>query len=175
MQSRILLLMTLQSAELLKANNKELNAAEQHVIEVARYDYKITQGVTIATISKPHYIAGASIVSEDSSAEFAALLDERLHLLNTLVKLFHHRIHEDFGFRKAFYLPLLEQLNPRERQVLKFTITGLPLKVIEQYYPLSATAAANIRSELFKKFGVKNSSQLAYIAGLHDLISILDA
>lgn len=146
---------------------------ERHVIEVARTDYKITNGISIPMSSTPHHIAGASVISGESKAFFAKLLAENLPTLQTLITLFHHRVQGNTEFKKTFYLPVLSKLNTREKQILKFTLSGKAYKTLDNSYGLSASAAANIRTELFKKFGVSNVSELVYLAGLHNLTAML--
>jgi len=151
----------------------KLLTQEQQVIQVARTDYNITNGISIPTLSTLQHIAGASIISEENNPCFAMLLDERLLMLQAIINLFHQRIYCNLECRKTFYLPLLNQLTDREKRVLQFTGTGQAYKAIDERYAISASSASNVRSDLFKMFGVKNVSELAYIAGLHNLVEIL--
>ncbi len=146
---------------------------EKQVIEVARTDYQINNGISIPMLSTPHHIAGASVISDEQNPYFAKLLIERLPLLQTCITLFHHRVQGSTDYKKTFYLPVLNNLNAREKQILKFTLSGKAYKTLDSRYGISASAAANIRTELFKKFEVSNVNELAYLAGLHDLIAML--
>lgn len=147
-----------------------LSTAEKRVIQVAKFDYNIRNGISIPTLSTPQCIAGASVISD---APRNALDDARLQLLKAIIKLFHHRVHGKLEYRNTFYTPLLNQLSDREKRVLQFTLRGQAYKAIDANYKISASAASNVRSDLFKMFEVKNVSELAYIAGLHNLLEML--
>lgn len=101
------------------------------------------------------------------------MIDERLLMLQAIIQLFHHRVCSNDEYRKAFYLPLLSKLTEREKRVLKYTVTGQAYKTIDGVDGMSASSAANVRTMLFKRFGVKNASELAYLVGLHNLIEML--
>lgn len=147
-----------------------LNTAEKRVIQVAKFDYNIRNGISIPTLSTPQCIAGASVISD---AHRYAFDDERLQLLKAIIKLFHDRVRGKLEYRNTFYTPLLNQLSDREKRVLQFTLRGQAYKAIDADYKISASAASNVRSDLFKMFEVKNVSELAYIAGLHNLLEML--
>jgi len=146
---------------------------EKKVIETAKTDYSINNGLSIPMLSSPQHIAGASVISEENDAYFTMLLEERLALLRAIITLFHHRVYGNFDYRKAFYLPILDSLTEREKRVLQLLVTDQPYKAMDRNSGLSASAAANGRSDLFRKFAVKNASELAYLAGLHNLIEML--
>jgi len=152
--------------------NKTLSPAENHVIQVAKTDYGISNGLSIPTLSTPQLIAGASVIS-DIHRHFTMLIDERLHILRAIIKLFHQRVCSDSEYRKTFYLPLLTKLTEREKRVLKYTVTGKAYKTIDDADGISVSSASNARSDLFKRLGVKNASELAYITGLHNLIEMI--
>ncbi len=149
-----------------------LSTAEKLVIQVAKFDYNIRNGISIPTLSTPQCIAGASVIS-DAPPPRNALDDERLQLLKTIIKLFHDRVRGKLEYRNTFYTPLLNQLSDREKRVLQFTLRGQAYKAIDANYKISASAASNVRSDLFKMFEVRNVSELAYIAGLHNLLEML--
>lgn len=150
-----------------------LAADEQEVIDVARYDYGMAHGLSVPLLKNDHHMAGCSVVSEDNSEAFGRLLDERLSLLKTILRLFHDRMYANPEFQKQLYLPLLQQLNSTERTVLRFLASGLPLKSIEAAAGISPSYAGNVRTVLFRKLGVKNVSELAYIVGLHRILDLL--
>lgn len=146
---------------------------EKNIIQVAKIDYHITNGLSIPMLSTPQHIAGASVISEENTPHFEMLLAERLLILQSIIKLFHHRVYSNLEYRKIFYLPLLNKLSDREKQVLKFTVSGQAYKAIDANFGISASSASNVRSDLFKKFEVKNATDLAYLAGLHSLIGMI--
>ncbi len=151
----------------------KLLTQEKHVIQVAKSDYHIFNGISIPTLSAAHQIAGASIISQDNNLSFATLLEERLLILRAIINLFHYRVCSNLEFTKNFYFPLLTKLTELEKKVLQFTVSGRSYKSIDANDGISANSASNVRSDLFKKFKVKNVNELAYIAGLHRLIEML--
>ncbi|MBN3561089.1 autoinducer binding domain-containing protein [Aliamphritea spongicola] len=156
-----------------EAGAGRLSADEQEVIDVARYDYGMTHGLSVPLLKNDHHMAGCSVVSDDNNETFSQLLDERLGLLKTILRLFHDRVYASPEFQAQLYLPLLQQLNSTERTVLRFLASGLPLKSIEAVAGISPSYAGNVRTVLFRKLGVKNVSELAYIVGLHRILDLL--
>lgn len=146
---------------------------ERQVIDVARHEYSIENGLSIPLLKNDHQIAGCSVVSQDKGVVFGLLLEERLTTLKVILRLFHDRIYANIDFQKRLYLPLLKQLNPTERSVLRFLASGLPLKSIEAESGISPSYAGNVRTVLFRKLGVKNVSELAYIVGLHRILDLI--
>lgn len=149
-----------------------LLTAERSVIETAR-DYGIVNGLSIPTLSTAGQIAGASVISDQRDPAFNALFRERMSTLRSIVRVFHAWVYANVHYQKKFYGRLLDALSDRDKTLLQFTASGLPLKVYEDHYGISASAAGNQRSRLFKKLGVKNSSELMYLAGLLRLLEII--
>jgi hypothetical protein len=139
---------------------------ERAVIEVARHDYGLYNGVSIPTLSDKEEIAGASLVSRDQGPIFRKLLDERLGVLRNLVRLFHDRIHADPVCRKTMMLARLSDISEKERKILIFLTTGRPLKCIdgEEVTPAYANKLLN---ELSQRLGANNRQQLRYLLGLY--------
>lgn len=150
-----------------------LTPGERRVIETAREEYRLTNGISIPTMSCRHQIAGASIVSDERDERFALLLHDSLPILRPLVRLFHDRIYAHPTFQSRFYSRLCESLSERERDLLRFTAQGLPLKVYQDLYGVSPSVAGNQRSRLFDKLGVKNSAELMYFVGLLRLLEMM--
>lgn len=150
-----------------------LNDSELEVIEVARGDYNIRNGFTVPALSNKHEVAGASIISGDNDEIYSRLLKKELRDIECLIKLFHARVHSDNGCRGVFVQTLLEQLNEREKDLLRFLSTGLPMKVIESKYDITPGYAKNLIKQVSKKLGVKNASQLRYLLGLYRIVDLL--
>jgi len=146
---------------------------QKKVIEVAKEEYHIRNGLSIPTLSNASYIAGASLISDNKNTLFNLLLKEKMKIANYLIQEFHKHIENQINYKKFFYLPLLEILTKQEKQVLFHAVSGQPLKTIQDEYDISSTRAGNIRTHLFKKLDVKNINQLTYLAGLHDLLEML--
>lgn len=156
-----------------QSRSGQLLAAEQKVIDIGRYDYGVTNGFSIPLLSNQHHLAGASVISEEADDRFAKLARERLGLQQMMVRMFHDRVYGNIEFRKALYLPLLEQLTERERQVLRLTAQGLPLKQIQQQCNMTPSYAGNVKANLLQKLGVSNGAELSYIAGAHQILEMI--
>jgi len=150
-----------------------LSDEEKTVIEVARHDYGISSGISIPTMSTKEQIAGTSVISSESGAAYSRLVDQRIPLLCDLIRLFHDRVQADRECRKALLLPLIEDLTDKERSVLKFMATGLPLKAIEDRYGIDPGYAKNLVAGLYEKLGVRNGQQLRYLLGLYGILDTL--
>ncbi|EXJ13301.1 autoinducer binding domain-containing protein [Imhoffiella purpurea] len=150
-----------------------LEPEERTVIEVARHDYGLCNGVSIPTLSNKEEIAGASLVSRDKGPLFSKLLDERIEVLRNLVRLFHDRIHSDPLCRKSMMLEHLSNLSDKERKILEFLATGRPLKNIDGE-EVTPAYANKLLTGLCQRLGADNRQQLRYILGLYRIHDLWD-
>jgi len=150
-----------------------LKADEKTVIQVARHDYSLSNGVSIPTQCSEGRIAGASIISTEDRLAFLRVLHERLPTLRCMVRLFHDRVQNDPQCSKLFLLPFLQDLSEKERKILKFMSTELHLKVIEDHCGITSGYAKNLMVDLYKKFEVKNGNRLRYLLGLYGILDAL--
>jgi len=153
--------------------NGALSRSEIEVIQVAREDYGMTNGVSIPTLSANDQIAGASIISDEDDFSFQTLLEERLEALQSITHLFHNRIYSDKEFHGKFYAPLIDRLTTKEILVLRYIAKGLPMKSIDQYYDIRPSYANNVRSKIYRKLNVKNINQLNYVLGIYRILDII--
>jgi len=148
-----------------------LEPQERTVIEIARHDYGLHNGISIPTLSDKEEIAGASLVSNDKEPGFRKLLDEHFQVLRNLVRLFHDRIYADPVCRKTMMLAHLSDLSEKERKILEFLATGRPLKNIDGK-DITPAYANKLLGGLSQRLGATNRQQLRYLLGLyriHDL------
>lgn len=146
---------------------------ERTVIEVARHDYGLYNGISIPTLGDKEEIAGASLVSRDQGPLFRKLLDEQLEVLRNLVRLFHDRIHADPVCRKSMMLAYLSDLSDKERKILEFLTTGRPLKSIDGE-EITPAYANKLLSGLSRRLGASNRQQLRYVLGLYRIHELWD-
>lgn len=156
-----------------EARKKLINPAEQNVILVAREDYGIRNGLTIPTLSSTSEISGVSVVSFESQQTYDRLVAENVLNLECIAKLFHSRVHTDLACRQVFIAPSLSALSAKERDVLTFIATGLPLKMIGDHYSITSGYAKNIVANLCQKLGADNANQLRYLIGRYRLVDLL--
>lgn len=150
-----------------------LEAQERAVIEVARQDYGLYNGISVPTLGNQEEIAGASLVSRDKGPLFRKLLDEQLEVLRNLVRLFHDRIHADPVCRKSMMLTYLADLSEKERKILEFLTTGRPLKSIDGE-EITPAYANKLLSSLSQRLGANNRQQLRYVLGLYRIHELWD-
>jgi len=156
-----------------KTRENALTKNEQKVFTVAREEYKMRNGLSIPTLCTPYEIAGASVTSADSDQTFSQLLSDNAKYIKTIIRLFHYRVQADLECKKVFISPLLEDLSIKERQLLKFIVTALPLKMIDIHYDISPGYAKNMISSVCEKLAVKNIHELRYFLGIHRIIEFL--
>lgn len=146
-----------------------LNADQQAVVDLASADYGIRSALSLPTRSDEHVIAGASVVSDDTAARFRLLKRERLETLRAVTALFHDWTFSVPERRRRFYEPLLGQLSAGERRVIRLVTGGQRLKCSRELCGISPTRAGNILSALYKRLGISNAHELAYLVGVHQI------
>lgn len=151
----------------------QLSRMQKEVIQVAKVEYGINNAVSVPVLSNQHFLAGASVTSGESSTGFSTLWEERNSTLKLIVRLFHNKIFSSVEFRKHYYLPVLQSLSSKEKKMLKLVANGHRLKQSEDLYGISPTRAGNILSDLYKKLGVSNASELSYLLGVHQIMDML--
>lgn len=150
-----------------------LTAEQSALVDTARFDYGIRNAVTIPTLSDGHVLAGASITCDEGMLAFRTLKRERLETLRIVVKLFHDRVFSASEFRRPFYSPFLGQLSCDECKVIRLIVAGHRLKSSLDLCDISPSRAGNILSSLYRKLGISNASELAYLVGLHQIDRLL--
>lgn len=152
----------------------QLAANQQGVIELANVDYGIRNAVTIPTQSDLHIVAGASVISSESNRVFTQLSKNRLAQTCFLVEHFHNLVFSRVPNRVLFYRPVLDELTAAERRVLGFVVAGKPLKQCKEFTGISPTMAGNIMSRLYRRLQVANASELAYLMGHHQILTMFE-
>ncbi len=150
-----------------------LTKSQRNVFEVAREDYNIRNGLSIPTLCAPHEISGASVICCDSDRVHSQLVKDNAQCVEVLIKLFHNRVHADMDCKKVFIVPLFDGFNKKERQLLKFIATGLPMKALDSYYDISSGYAKNLLPKICEKLGVKNVHALRYFLGIYRAVELL--
>ena len=150
-----------------------LTGEQERVVDIARIDYGMRSGLTIPTLSDTHVIAGVSVAGDEKAERFARLKDERLRTLQTLVRLFHQWVFSAPERRGHFYSDILDRLSADELKVIRLVIGGHRLKSSEDLCGVSPTRAGNLLSSLYRKLGVSNASELAYLVGRHQIERLL--
>ena len=142
-------------------------------VDLARVDYGLRQGLSVPTRGDAHVIAGASVTCDETDVRFERLQRERLGTLRALVRLFDDWVFAGPGLRHRFYSSLVARFSADEAAVIRLVIGGHRLKSAPERCGLSASRAGNVLSALYRRLGIANASELAYLAGVHDLGRLL--
>ncbi|HEB63126.1 MAG TPA: hypothetical protein ENJ07_01455 [Gammaproteobacteria bacterium] len=130
-------------------------------------------GLSIPTLCTPHEISGASVICCDKDRVYSQLIKDNAACVDVLIKFFHNRVQADMDCKKVFIAPLFDDLSKKERQLLKFIATGLPMKAIDSHYDISSGYAKNLLPKICEKLGVKNVHALRYFLGIYRVIGLL--
>lgn len=149
-----------------EARNKTITSDEKHVIEVARDDYQLQNGLSIPTYSQNGSIAGVSAISFDKDQHFSRLCGENTRLLQKIARLFSDRVIASPDYHANFYLPFLQKLSFTQKSVLRLLSQGVHLKQIAARLNISYKYASNVVDQLREKFGSVSRERLLYLAGL---------
>ncbi|NJN46412.1 MAG: hypothetical protein HC808_07990 [Candidatus Competibacteraceae bacterium] len=106
-----------------KAKTSLLTEPELEVIETAKVDYGLKNGISIPTLSSEMGIAGASFINRDGAVTYKKLLSENLAVLRIITRTFSDRIVSDPSFSVTFLLPIFENCH---QENAKCCVTWLP-------------------------------------------------
>lgn len=151
-----------------------LTPKEVEVIELARYDYGITNAITLPVEQSDDILAGFSLTSCLSRRLFSDLLVANHKILNLLCRHFHQFIFRRPENRSLFYSPVMLKLSYNERCMIDLVTKGRRLKQSQDCYGISPHTAGVILHRLYKKFSVNDRGELGYLIGRHQLVEMLD-
>lgn len=156
-----------------ESRKRDLSKPEQNIIITAREDYGIRNGMTIP-LQSGIGVGGISCISADKDATYQRLLQERAEALFCCAQLFHAHVMTRPQLNAFFMTALLEKLSVKERRLLPFLITGLPMKTLPDHLPgISAKYGEKLLENILRKLGGINKAQLIYYIGLLQLLNHL--
>lgn len=151
-----------------------LTHEEITVIQVAREEYKINNGITLPTYTDGESLAGVSVVSSESDQIFSLLYQEKFDYLHRMSFMFSDRVLSRSDFYQMFYHPFINLLSDTEKHVLIGLAKGEHLKVIADQVGRDYKYISNyVVSSLKKKFGAVTRDQLLFEIGANSLDRIL--
>ncbi len=156
-----------------EAKKMQLTQEEKEVNRVAREDFAITRGFAFPTLNADMGIAGVSIISFKQEYANKTVSPKLLNHLKTCCKIYHDytMVHQDS--RYEFILPILESLTPKKKMVLKYLISGKPMKNIAEEADITTRYAEKLLVELRKDFGNISINELIYFLGLLNITEYL--
>lgn len=151
----------------------ELSKKEKYVNHIAKETYGITKGISFPTLSNDMGFAGVSIISfKDSYANKIINADAIRHLKKCSRQYHDHAmIHQDA--RHKFILPILQTLTPKKVLLIKYLISGKPMKYISDEVDISTRYAEKLLIKLRKQFGNITTNELIYLLGLLNISEYL--
>jgi len=156
-----------------EAQKLSLNKEEKHVIEITKNKFGVRKGITFPTLSNDLGIAGASVISFKPDYATKKIEPKILEHLKTCCRMYHDHtmIHQDA--RYEFILPILKTLTTKKKIVLKYLISGQPMKNINETADITTRYAEKLLLELRKDFGDISKNELIYFLGLLNITEYL--
>jgi len=151
-----------------------VSRAEKRVTEDARRYFNIQHGLSIPVLFGTFAIAGISVISHNpDEAYFQRLKNKSINKLRKLATQYHSEIIKSTKELNYFILPLLENLTPTKRKVIKHLLSGHPMKRIEEIYGIKQKYAEKVLADIRQEFGGISANELIYILGMINIIEYL--
>lgn len=152
------------------AEKRNFTEKEKEVLRIAREEFGIINGITIPTLSEQRGIAGASIITSKIGDEYRKLKSENITTLVLCTEMFH-----DFTLSRplssnSFTLPFFPSLTEKEILVLRFQLTGKPMKLIEDSTGIPTQYAEKLLANIRKKFGNISNNELIHQASAFNIL-----
>ncbi|MCG8311898.1 MAG: autoinducer binding domain-containing protein [Pseudomonadales bacterium] len=157
-----------------EVENRTLSRFEKRVLEIMRYDYQMTNGISIPTLSSEAALAGVSLFSGERGTDFDLLYREKAQALQVISRIFHDRVHGDTHYKFRFYEPFLNQITNGEKRILAMLAKGIQPKAIAIELEVTEKYVNNVTGKLKDKFNVKSRNELLYVAGNINFIELYD-
>lgn len=153
----------------LESRKGVLTRQEKKVIITAREDYGIRNGLSLPLVGGLPGLGGVSCISGEKGDAYQLLLHEKLFVLQHCTRMFHEHVMAHSHLKIYFLAPLLEQLSPKEKRLLRFVLDGLPMKTLpDQVAGISQKYGEKLLDGIRIKFGGINKIRLIlYIGMLH--------
>lgn len=150
---------------------KAISNDERAVIEVAKEDHGIANGVSFATMINSTGVAGVSMVSESKRPQFKLLNQDSFHTARVIVQTYNNRTLASIDGRKIYTLSILEKLNQTDKKVLRYIVEHKTMSRVEDVTGVSVNYANRVLERLKAKLGCQSKQELTYYCGL---LGILD-
>lgn len=153
------------------AEERNFSDKEKEILRIARDNFGIINGITIPTLSEQRGIAGASIITSKTNKEYAKLKSKSIQTLALCTGMFH-----DFTLSRplssnSFVLPFFPDLTKKEIQVLRFQLTGKPMKQIEDSTGITTKYAEKLLANIRKKFGNISKNELIHQTSAFNILN----
>ncbi len=153
-----------------QAGNGLLNASEQNVLNIGRYDYGIFNSLVVPTQADERGVAGAALVSRTKNIQhYTMLKQENTKLAIRITYQFHLFATHANGFKTEFLEPALSAFTPTQLRILQHLASGKHLKEMDG---ISYRFAQRTLNELLRSLHTENEfksmtrEQLLYLFGM---------
>lgn len=144
-----------------------ISPEERAVTEDAKQNFGIYHGLSIPVLSGSFAIAGISVISKDTSlSHFQTLKQQHKKQLFALAENYHAKMMNSKEELRFFLRPLLENLNDTQIKVLRYVMTGKPMKSILHTYGITHKYAEKVLLNIRKEFGNISTNELMYFLGM---------
>lgn len=149
-------------------DKKMVKKNELHSILTSRARFNIRTSITIPTLSNDQGIASVNIVSKKKKINLiqSNRNKELIQKLQLCSRQYHDytMIHHDNRYK--FLLPVLNTLSKKQKLVIKYLISGKPMKNIADEMDITTRYAEKLMCELRRNFGKISTNELIYSLGL---------
>lgn len=143
-----------------------LDKQEKTVIDVARHDYGIKNGVTIPTYGDGFNVSGVSVSSTDGSNSFSLLYQENIDFIRKISQIYSDRVIGVASAKSVFERPFLDQLTQTEKLVLSRLAEGCNVQAIAADIQRDYKYIANrVLPSIRGKMGNVSRDRMMYLAG----------
>lgn len=144
-----------------------ISKEEADVIDDARLNFNIQQGLSIPVLSGSFAIAGISVISISKSREhFQTIKSQSLEQLIQVASAYHTKIITSREDTLFFVEPLLASLNDAKKKVLRHLISNQKVQTFPETTGFSQKYAEKMILEIRKDFGDISTNELLYILGM---------
>lgn len=145
-----------------EVEKRKFSDDDKEILRIAREQFGIINGITIPTMSEQRGIAGSSVITSKTGSEYAKLKAENIDTIALCTIMFHNFTLSRPLSSNTFILPFFPNLTEKEIQVLRFQLTGKPMKLIEDSTDITTQYAEKLLKNIRKKFGNISKNELIH-------------
>lgn len=154
------------------ADKIKLTDMEKEVMDVRSSVFGIKNGISFPSFYSTFAIAGLALLSSKDRDEFDKIKKDNLDELSDLAKSYHTTVMMT-DLKNSFISPMLAKFNSNKKMVMKFLLSGQPLKRISESNNISVNYAEKIVREIRQDFGGVSKSELMYLCGMLNIENYL--
>ncbi|WP_046004201.1 autoinducer binding domain-containing protein [Pseudoalteromonas rubra] len=142
----------------------QLSPAQFKALNDTRTRFGIENGYTVPVMSDHRGVACTTLYSSKPEAAFNAMIDEHAEQIELFSQTLHSRIFSNPDLVAQLYTSYI-RISDKERTVLRYLISGKPLKCIEDHTGVPYKYATKVLDTFRKKHGNVPKDELLYSLG----------